>query len=253
MWRKGAVGVRACQRAWRHGHGWSWCCRVMLQGRCATADARLPCLAQPPPLPQQLRVHHRLSLPLPRCLSPWTPLSAPPPSVPAASPRPVPPASGAAARGAPGGQHMTRQHVSRRHQPPCIITLCMHNTSQAQLAKQDRHRCSQATTASRAPDGCAAAAAALKQRTLAGCPSRTTRSPLPASPSTRLSTAALVSAHASSGPMAAARLGCSSDVRTSTSTSASSVRVLPVPGGPCHSVRLRTTACAIALRWQRRR
>jgi hypothetical protein len=43
-------------------------------------------------------------------------------------------------------------------------------------------------------------------------------------------------------------LTSASAVLTSTSTKASSVRVLPVPGGPCHSVRLRTTAWAMALR-----
>jgi hypothetical protein len=32
-----------------------------------------------------------------------------------------------------------------------------------------------------------------------------------------------------------------------TSTSASSVRVLPVPGGPCHSVKVRVMAFAMAL------
>jgi hypothetical protein len=42
--------------------------------------------------------------------------------------------------------------------------------------------------------------------------------------------------------------GCARAARTSTSTSVSSVRVLPVPGGPCQSVRLRVTAVATALR-----
>lgn len=47
-----------------------------------------------------------------------------------------------------------------------------------------------------------------------------------------LSVAALVSAHARMGPMASARPGARA-IRASTSSSASSVRVFPVPGGPC--------------------
>ena len=65
----------------------------------------------------------------------------------------------------------------------------------------------------------------------------------------RLSTAAFVSAHASSGPILSQRSPDAAEVPTSTSISASSVRVLPVPGGPCHSVKLWTIACAMARRW----
>ena len=52
-------------------------------------------------------------------------------------------------------------------------------------------------------------------------------------PSTRLSVAALVSPHARMGPVRSARLGAAAPAVASTCSSASSVRVLPVPGGPC--------------------
>eukprot|EP00878_Enallax_costatus_P024244 GHUV01025858.1.p2 GENE.GHUV01025858.1~~GHUV01025858.1.p2 ORF type:complete len:101 (+),score=9.63 GHUV01025858.1:976-1278(+) len=89
------------------------------------------------------------------------------------------------------------------------------------------------------PDKDAACALA---RTFAGWPSLTTFSPFPTKPSTKLSTAALVSAHASNGPMSLHLLSCCRAVLTRTSTRAKSVRVLPVPGGPCQRVRLRVTA-----------
>ena len=47
-----------------------------------------------------------------------------------------------------------------------------------------------------------------------------------------LSVAALVSAHARMGPICAARLAVP-EMRAKISSSASNVRVLPVPGGPC--------------------
>lgn len=68
--------------------------------------------------------------------------------------------------------------------------------------------------------------ASKERRTLAGCPTRTTRTPHPARPATTLSTAALVSA--------VARMGRPSGrpAEHSTRMRASRVRVLPVPGGP---------------------
>lgn len=42
-------------------------------------------------------------------------------------------------------------------------------------------------------------------------------------------------------------LSCSLSAAALTSTRASSVRVLPVPGGPCHSVKVRVMAFAMAL------
>jgi hypothetical protein len=53
------------------------------------------------------------------------------------------------------------------------------------------------------------------------------------SPCNRLSAAALVSATARIAPISWRRSGSSALVRTSTSTKACRVRVLPVPGGPC--------------------
>ena len=70
-------------------------------------------------------------------------------------------------------------------------------------------------------------------RALAGWPRRTTRMPRAMRPSTRLSVAALVSPHARMGPVRSARLGAAPPAVASTCSSASSVRVLPVPGGPC--------------------
>ena len=65
--------------------------------------------------------------------------------------------------------------------------------------------------------------------TLAGWPRRTTLTPISTKPSTMLSTAALVSAQARMGAKGKVKLG----VLTITSMNASSVLVLPVPGGPC--------------------
>ena len=70
--------------------------------------------------------------------------------------------------------------------------------------------------------------------TFAGWPRRVTLMPRSMRPSTILSVAAFVSAHARIGPMASTRVGACA-IRASTSSSASSVRVLPVPGGPCAS------------------
>lgn len=70
--------------------------------------------------------------------------------------------------------------------------------------------------------------AANEDSTLAGWPRRTTLILLAIKPSTRLSTAALVSAHASMGVK-----GFTGLLLTMTSMKASRVRVFPVPGGPC--------------------
>ena len=65
--------------------------------------------------------------------------------------------------------------------------------------------------------------------TLTGWPRRTTLTPLSTRPSTMLSTAALVSAQARMGANGNVKEG----VLTMISMNASSVLVLPVPGGPC--------------------
>mmetsp|Transcript_9839 Transcript_9839/g.24543 ORF Transcript_9839/g.24543 Transcript_9839/m.24543 type:complete len:246 (-) Transcript_9839:743-1480(-) len=79
---------------------------------------------------------------------------------------------------------------------------------------------------------------------LAGCPTRTTSTPNATSPATKLSTATLDAAVASTGDP----LG---STHTAAATRRSSVRVLPVPGGPCHSVSVRPSASCTALACER--
>jgi hypothetical protein len=69
--------------------------------------------------------------------------------------------------------------------------------------------------------------------TFAGLPTLTALMPLAPRPSSKLSTAALVPAVASSGPMAWRRAALPLAVATSTAIMASSVRVLPVPALHC--------------------
>ncbi len=78
--------------------------------------------------------------------------------------------------------------------------------------------------------------------TLTGWPTLTTLTPRSSSPDTMLSTATLLAATASICPFAG-RSGSAAQQRRW------SVLVFPVPGGPCHSVRVRPRAASIALAW----
>ena len=86
--------------------------------------------------------------------------------------------------------------------------------------------------------------------TLASGPRRTTRTPALPRPSARPSAAALVSPQARMGRTTPRWTPTSRDASAMMASNAVRVRVLPVPGGPCHRVNVVDREAATADRWE---